>query len=233
MLDAGVRRPHRRGGEARAAVGAVDVQPHAELAADLGDGGEVVDDAEVGRARRRHDGEEGLGSVVQQHLAQARRRDSRQLVVHGHVDQLGVHDVAGRLDRRVRAVRSSPPARAARPSPAAAPGPARCAAPRRGPRGCRPCRRGTKTPPAPGGQPGEVGDPAQGLVLGVDGARALEPRPGVDRRGADDDVEGGGLLGRRAGDEGQVARVVDGQAGGGEHVGEDAERPRSRRGRRA
>ncbi len=53
---------------------------------------------------------------------------------------------------------------------------------------------------------GQVGEPAQRLVLGVDGAGALEPGPAVDRRGADDEVEQAGRLGRRRRDEGQVAR---------------------------
>ena len=47
----------------------------------------------------------------------------------------------------------------------------------------------TNTPPASAGKPGEVGDPAQRLVLGVDRAGALQPRAAVDRRRADDEVE--------------------------------------------
>ena len=55
-------------------------------------------------------------------------------------------------------------------------------------------------------QPGQVGDPAQRLVLGVDRAGALEPRSAVDARRPDDHVEGRRRLGRRVRDEGQVAR---------------------------
>src|SRR6476661_4242210 len=61
----------RTEGAARPApVGPVDVQPQAVLAAHLGDGREVVDDAEVRRAARRDHGEEGLGAVLLERLAQ-------------------------------------------------------------------------------------------------------------------------------------------------------------------
>ena len=55
----------------------------------------------------------------------------------------------------------------------------------------------TNTPPALGGQAGEVGDPAQRLVLGEHRAAALQPRAGVDARRADDEVEQDRRLGRR------------------------------------
>ena len=86
----------------------------------------------------------------------------------------------------------------------------------------------TKTPPASAGQPDQVGDPAQRLVLGVHRARALEPRAAVDRRGPDDHVEERRRLRGRPRDERQVARVVDRDAGLGQHLVE--ERPaRARR----
>ena len=46
---------HARRGQPGAAVGAVDVHPHVELGAHLGDAGEVVDDTGVRRARRGDD----------------------------------------------------------------------------------------------------------------------------------------------------------------------------------
>ena len=73
------------------------------------------------------------------------------------------------------------------------------------------------------GQAREIGDPPQCLVLGVDGAGALQPRAGIDRGRPHHHVEGGGLPGRRTGDEGQVTGVVGRQAGRRENVGEDVE----------
>ena len=81
----------------------------------------------------------------------------------------------------------------------------------------------TKTPPASAGKPGEVGDPAQRLVLGVDRAGALEPRAAVDRRGTHHEVEERGGLGRGGRDEGEVARVVDRDAGLAQHRVEQRE----------
>ena len=74
------------------------------------------------------------------------------------------------------------------------------------------------------GHAGQVGDPAQRLVLGVHRARALEPAAAVDRGGAHHQVEQRGRLGRCGGDEGQIARVVDRHACVGEHLVEDAQR---------
>ena len=79
----------------------------------------------------------------------------------------------------------------------------------------------TKVPPAPGGKPGEVGDPPQRLVLGVDGAGSFEPVAPAHRRGADDEVEQHRCLGGGARDEGEEARVAGGDAGRREHLGED------------
>ena len=69
-----------------------------------------------------------------------------------------------------------------------------------------------------GRKAGQFGDPAQRLILGVDRPGALEPRSGVDIRRADEHVERSCRLRRRTRDEGQVSRVVDGQAGRPEHV---------------
>ena len=133
-------------------------------------------------------------------------------VVGGDADELRVHDVAGRRDRRVRPGRGCHPVRP-------------IARLRGGARGvpCSHQRREVADRPAGGEHPAcarrhpdEVGDPAQRLVLGVHGTRALEPGAGVDRGRPDDEVEHHGGVTRRARDEGQVARVVGRQAGGGE-----------------
>jgi hypothetical protein len=74
-----------------------------------------------------------------------------------------------------------------------------------------------------GWEPGEVGDPPEGLVLREDGARPLEPAAAVDRAGAHDEVEeSGGLRGGR-GDEREVARMVRGDDAGGHDIGEQPE----------
>ncbi len=74
------------------------------------------------------------------------------------------------------------------------------------------------------GHTGQVGDPAQRLVLGVHRPGALQPAAAVDRRGADDQVEQRGGLRRSRRDERQVARVVDRHARIGEHFVEDPQR---------
>ncbi len=118
------------------------------------------------------------------------------------------------------APRWPPPATGAGPRPR---GGGRSRAPRRAPTGCRSCRRARTRRRRPR-HPDEVGDPAQGLVLGPHRPGPLEPRPGVDRRRADHEVEDDRGVARRARDEGEVARVVDRQAGGRELVGEDPHR---------
>ncbi len=70
------------------------------------------------------------------------------------------------------------------------------------------------------------GEPREDLVLGVDDSGALEPRSAVEGAGGDDEVEGDGGLRRCAGDEGEVLRVVGGDAGRSEDVLEDRQRPR-------
>ena len=91
------------------------------------------------------------------------------------------------------------------------PGPSRSRARRPAPRGFRWCRRG-RTRPRARRQPSEVGDPAQRLVLGIDGSGALEPGAAVDRGRPDHEVEHRRRLGGRARDEAEVARVVGGDA---------------------
>ena len=52
VLDAVVGRPDARREQARAAIGAVDVEPQAVLTSDCRRAGQVVNDARVGRAGR-------------------------------------------------------------------------------------------------------------------------------------------------------------------------------------
>ena len=68
---------------------------------------------------------------------------------------------------------------------------------------------GDEDPTGPRRQPREVGQPAEGLVLGEDRPGTLEPRPAVDRRGPHDEVEQDGGLGGRHRHEGQVRGMVD------------------------
>ena len=70
----------------------------------------------------------------------------------------------------------------------------------------------------------QVGDPTQGEILGINRAGALQPRPAIDRGGADNEVEHRGGIARGARDEGQIARVVGREATGGEIFGEEAHR---------
>ncbi len=91
----------------------------------------------------------------------------------------------------------------------------------------------TKHPPADGGQAGQVGDPAQGLVLGVHRAGALEPRAAVDRRRADHQVEQGRRLGRGRRHERQRPRVVLGDARRGQHLDPQPQRLGAAQARRA
>src|SRR5450631_1792152 len=101
VLDPVEQVTNRWGGQPRPAVGAVDMQPDAVLAADHRHRVEVVHDAEVRGARRRDHGEEGLGTLGLQHHTQVVPGEPLVLVT-GNPHQLGVHDVAGRPDRGVR-----------------------------------------------------------------------------------------------------------------------------------
>ncbi len=76
-------------------------------------------------------------------------------------------------------------------------------------------------------KPGEVGQPAQGLVLGERRAGTLEPRTSVDRRRADDEIEEHRRLGRCRGHEREEPRVVDRDRRRRERFGEHAERLRA------
>ena len=97
-LDPVEQRPDGGGGESRAAVRAVDVQPDAEPPADLGDAGEIVDVAAVRRAAGRGDGEDAVEVLAVQRRLQRLPRQPPALVVWNgkHVD---VHDASRRPDR--------------------------------------------------------------------------------------------------------------------------------------
>jgi hypothetical protein len=68
---------------------------------------------------------------------------------------------------------------------------------------------------------GQLGQPGQRLVLGIDGACPLHPRPAVEAGGADDEVEQHARLGGSARDERQEPGAVGGDAGLGQLVTED------------
>ena len=68
---------------------------------------------------------------------------------------------------------------------------------------------------------GQVGQPAQGLVLGVHGAGRAAPAARIHRRGGQGHVEQLGRMRGGGGDEGEEAGVLDRDAGRGERLGED------------
>src|SRR5450631_3879382 len=167
VLDPVKEVTNRWGGQTRPAVGAVDVDPDAELSADLRHGVEVVDDAEVRGARRCDDGKEGLGSLGLQDLTQVVPAQSLVLVA-ANADELGVHHLARGPDRGVgpqlgRHLRGSRSGETC----------LRMRCPRRPPRGHQRRQvadRATGDEHASGScrQPSQVSDPAQCGVLGID-----------------------------------------------------------------
>ena len=193
------------------------MQPQVVLGADVGDGVELVDGADVGRAEVGDDGEQPVDVTTRRAPPAARRRSS------------------GRARRAARARRR-------RPSPGPRRGPRRgsrrswrSASGRRAGRRAR--RRAwwravtsadrlaaepplTKQPPAPSGKPARLGQPLQRLVLGGDGAGAALPQPAEDARRADDEVEHVGRRRRRGGHVGEVQRRVHRPAGVHQHVAE-------------
>ncbi len=62
--------------------------------------------------------------------------------------------------------------------------------------------------------------PFQRLVFGKDRAGGFHPAPGVDRRRADEEIDEDRCLGRRVGNEGEIARVIDR-----DHIRDDRIRP--------
>ena len=101
-LDAVQQRARARRQQGRAAVGAVHVQPQAAGGADLGDAGEIVEGAGVGRSRRRHDGDH-LGRVeAGERMLERRSVQAPVRVGRGRRDQSAAHDVGGGGHGRVR-----------------------------------------------------------------------------------------------------------------------------------
>ncbi len=193
-------------------------------AADVGGGAQVVDDAGVGRAARGDDGEQSLAVVRRQGVDRPPHCFTVEpaAVVGGDAGDVGVHRPRRLDDGRVGATRRQQ-------QPTAAIVDAACSLP-------PPPASGNERAEVPGraaadehaagirGHPGEVGDPPQRLVLGEDRAAALQPRPAVDARGADDEVEQDRRCRRCRRHEGQEPWVVDGDARRGEDIAEDPQR---------
>ena len=222
-LHAGEEMAHTGGGEAGAPVGAVDVEPGAETLRRIGGGSEVVDDAGVRRPRRGDDGEHSLAILVGEVLdggVDGRRREPAALVGRGE-DEVGVHRPGGLGDRRVRPVAADDQASRAVVGAASVVSPL----PAGGQQRRQVAGRAAADEHASGlgGKAGEVGDPAQRLVLGEHRAGSLDPRAGVDARRPDDKVEQDRRLGGRRRHEREVAWVVGGDARRGEHLAEDAQ----------
>ena len=223
-FDAVVASTHAGCREAGAAVGAVDVEPHAQLGGHVGRGGEVVDDPRIGGAARGDDGEhplpvarlEGSHGFAQVLHVQA------ALVVGGDLHLVGVHRPACLGDAAVSALRADDEAAgsiepALAPLPPPVPGSDECAevagratADEHAARRCR--------------HAGQVGDVAQRLVLGEHGSATLHPRSGIDAGCADDEVEQDAGLGGGRRHERQEPRVVDRDARRGEHIAEHTQR---------
>ena len=200
------------------------MQPHVGLGAHLGDAGEIVDHSCVGRSRGRDDREHAvaiLGRETVDGLAQ-RRAPHPTLFVGGHEHDIGIDRPGRRGHAGVRALAGQHQAsrsimRAIGSVTPAEPG---------GDQRAEVARRAAGDEHSAGrvGHADQVGDVAQRLVLGVDGAAALEPRPGVDARGPDHEIEQDRRLGRRRRHERQEPRMVDRDARRTEHVGEDSQR---------
>ena len=94
-----------RRGERRAAVGAVDVEPRVEIGGNVGGAGEVVDHADVRRARGGDDGEETLTIGVVECVDHRTQRAAGHAtaVVGRHRHDVGVHRPRRLDDRRVGA----------------------------------------------------------------------------------------------------------------------------------
>ena len=184
-LEAVVQRPDRRCEDAGPAVGAVDVEPQAEITCGLPDAAQVVDDPGVRRAARRDDRDDGRGVRVSGE-SRTERIAGQSMVGHVDDERVDVEDVEGVPHRGVHLVADGDP----QPLPA---------------------RRGTERVREPaaalvagdgqgrevpgrasghegasrlGGHPGSVSEPAQHLVLRRDRTRGLEPGDPLQRRRA-------------------------------------------------
>ena len=84
---------------------------------------------------------------------------------------------------------------------------------------------GNEAPAGPRGESGQVGEDAEGLVLGGHRSGRLHPRRSLQRRAGHHHVEEQGGLGRRGRDEREEARAVAGDHRGGQLVVEDLHDP--------
>ena len=163
VLDAGEQPAHGRRGETGSAVRAVDVQPPAVLLRDGRDARDVVDDAEVRRARGGDDGEHAVAALGRHRLHGPAQRGAEQAaaLVAVDLDDIDVHDDAQRvLDRRVRLGRQRH-----RPPGRTAPTSVQRILARRDQRRQVADRAALHERTAGlGRQPGEICEPAQGLV---------------------------------------------------------------------
>ena len=167
---------HARRGERSEPVGAVDVEPEVALAGHVRDPGEVVDPTGVGGAAGAHDRKDRVGIRVGVERC-PHVRAVEAVVVGVHDQSHRVHDPDRALERRVGLVAEH------HPPPGRAIGTTGCGGLAPGDQG-REVRRGAtghEASAGPGREPGQVRDPAQRLVLGEDGAAALQPRTRVHR----------------------------------------------------
>jgi hypothetical protein len=192
--------------------------------AGAGDAVEGVHDAEVRGAGRGDDGEhlgaigsagDGLGNCIAPEPA---------IAVHPGEDDVDVHHASSGVDRRVGALGGDH-------GPACGPVEPCCSPLRVGVVAGGDQGRQVGHRPAGGeaaacriGHLGQVGDPAECLILGEHHAGAVQPGRAAQRRGTDHEVEHGGRLGRRPRDEGEVAGVVGRDAGGGQVLGVSTQR---------
>ena len=88
---------HRWSGEAGASVGAIDVHPQVAAVADLGDAGEIVDDAEVGGARRRDGGEQALVALLGDRSLEVLAGQSA-VIIGVDLENVDVHHLRGGHD---------------------------------------------------------------------------------------------------------------------------------------
>ena len=184
------------------------MHPQVRRCAQLGDGVELVDGAGVGGAEVGDDGEEaaaraGLGDGRAQ-------RSTRQAppLVGGDEHDVDVHHPGGGVDRGVgigSGGEAPPPSRRITPQEAGG------VAGRHEGRQVGGRAPADEAPAGALGEPGEVGEPLQRLVLGRDRPGAALPQPAEDARGADDEVEQVGGRRRRGGHVGEVHGCVHGR----------------------
>ena len=174
---------HRGRGERRAAVGAVDVHPQVALASQTS-----ATPARSSMMPRlvvpavATDREQALVAVCSAIAASSASPVSRPRVVGRDPQHVDVHHLRGGDDRGVGLVGGGDPQ--PRGALAAALGQVGVAGGHQRRQVADRAARRRSSRRACSGMPGEVGDPAQRLVLGVDRARALQPAAAVDRRGA-------------------------------------------------